>query len=185
MTKTLLLLRHAKSDWGDPALDDHDRPLNKRGERAATLMGRHLEDESRSIERVLCSSARRTRETLERLGDRLTGCPRVDVERSLYLASAEDLFEHLARLDDAIESVLVIAHNPGIAHLAQILAGRGDEEVLGRMRRKYPTGALARLSLAVESWAELGPGCGRLESFTTPRSLDATATDRDATAQGR
>ena len=173
--KSLFLLRHAKSDWGEPRRADHDRPLNPRGQRAARLLGDHLAHLGFRPDLVLCSSARRTRETLEGLRPGLAGTPRVEIDRALYLAEAMGLLELLAGLDDAVNEVLVIGHNPGIAELAVGLAGDGDAATLAELRRKYPTAALTQLRLAGETWADVGLGCGRLLAFTTPKGLEAAA----------
>jgi phosphohistidine phosphatase len=166
----LYLLRHAKSDW--PAgVDDHERPLDSRGERAATLMGAYLSQRGVSLSLVLCSSARRTLETLRRITDELGREVPVRVERELYLASAPELLQRLRRLDDEPEGVLLVGHNPGLAELAVALAGEGSGEVLRRMREKFPTGALAELELPLSSWNELRPGSGVLRDFRTPKQL--------------
>ena len=119
--KRLFLLRHAKSSWDDADLADRDRPLAPRGRRAAGAIARHLRDEEISPSLVLCSPARRTRETLEAVdpsGD-------VRIEDELYGASEAELLERLRRVPEAIESVMLIGHNPAIQELALGLASRG------------------------------------------------------------
>jgi phosphohistidine phosphatase len=165
--KRLLLLRHAKSSWDDPELDDHDRPLAPRGRRATKLMAEHLRRESVAPELVLCSSARRTRETLDRIESAL-GKAKVEIEPELYAASEQRLLERVQEVPEAFESVMLIGHNPGIERLALSLAGSGAE--LAAIRRKYPTGALATLEFSGR-WTELGPGGARLASFVTPKEL--------------
>src|SRR4051794_26437716 len=119
--KRLYLLRHAKSSWKDPGLADHDRPLAGRGRRAAKAVARHLREQGIDPELVLCSTARRARETLERLEPAL-GRGAVRVEPVLYGADAGALLEHLRGVSDAVGSVLVIGHNPGLQRLALGLA---------------------------------------------------------------
>jgi phosphohistidine phosphatase len=165
--KRLYLLRHAKSSWKDATLADHDRPLAGRGRRAATAIGRRMRAEGVEPQLVLCSTARRARETLARIEPAL-GRGAVKVERQLYGAGAEDLLARLRRLPDDVESVLVIGHNPGLEELARDLAGSGSD-ALGA---KYPTGALATLELAVESWRALDRGGGELIGFVRPRDLE-------------
>jgi phosphohistidine phosphatase len=160
--KRLLLLRHAKSSWDDPALADHDRPLAPRGRKAATLIGEHLNDNEIGVSLVLCSSARRARETLELVqppGD-------VSIERGLYGASAEELLKRVREVPDEHHAVMLIGHNPAIEELAVGLAGPGAD-LIGD---KFPTGALATLSLSGR-WCELAPGRVELESFVRPREL--------------
>jgi phosphohistidine phosphatase len=166
--KQLLLLRHAKSSWDDPKLADHDRPLARRGRRAAKLIAQHLRGEGLTPALVLCSSARRTRETLERIRPALVDDIAVDVAGDLYAASPQRLLERLQAVGEDVDSVLLIGHNPGLEQLAVSLAGRGDK--LPAVERKFPTAALATLEFA-GSWAELRPGAATLTGFVTPKQL--------------
>jgi phosphohistidine phosphatase len=162
--KRLFLLRHAKSSWDDPELSDRDRPLAPRGRRAAKLMAEHLRRAGIRPSVVLCSPARRARETLRELA---IECE-VQIEPGLYGASAGELLERLQRLPGTVESTMVIGHNPAIQSLAASLARTGTE--LARVHRKFPTGALATLNIAGE-WSELRPGCAELEAFVRPKDL--------------
>jgi phosphohistidine phosphatase len=166
--KRLFLLRHAKSSWDDPGLADHDRPLAPRGKRAAKVIAEHLREERIAPDLVLCSSSRRTRETLDRIASALGDEVRVEIERELYAASADRLLERLRALDDDVESVMLIGHNPGIEQLALSLAGDGEK--LADVRRKYPTAALATLEFKGR-WSELQPGTARLADFVKPKQL--------------
>ena len=163
----LLLLRHAKSDWGDPGLTDHDRPLAPRGERAADRMRAHLLANALRPELVLCSSSRRTRETLDRLAPAFADAE-ILIEDELYGAGRTELIERLRTVPDEVGTVAVIGHNPGIQDLALDLAGTGDD--LGRIQEKYPAGALAVLEID-GPWRQLEPGAARLVSFVKPREL--------------
>ena len=166
--KQLFLLRHAKSSWDDSELVDHDRPLAPRGRRAAKLVAEHLGREGIIPELVLCSSARRTRETLERIAQTFgEGIP-VQIERELYAASERRLLERLRAVEDSVESLLLIGHNPGVEQLALTLACSGTK--LAALRRKYPTGALATLEFSGR-WADLQPGRAELTDFVTPKQL--------------
>jgi len=165
--KRIHLLRHAKSSWEDPSLPDHDRPLAPRGRKAAEALARHLRSEAVAPEIVLCSSARRARQTLAPLMEVLGGAE-VLVEDALYAAEAEELLERLRRVPDRVESVMIVAHNPGLQDLAIELVSPGPD--LGRVREKFPTGGLATIGFA-GSWRELAPGRGTLMSFVTPRDL--------------
>jgi len=160
----LHLLRHAKSSWDEPGLDDHERPLAPRGRRAAKQLARHLEDEGIQPELVLCSSARRTVETYEAIGKAL-GEPQVRIEDELYAASETQLLEQARGVPAGVGSVMLIGHNPGIQYLAVTLAGSGNE--LERIRVKYPTAALGTLSFD-STWARLEPGAAALEAFWRP-----------------
>lgn len=166
--KRLFLLRHAKSSWDQPGMADHDRPLARRGRRAAGLIARHLQSEGISPSLVLCSSARRTRETLElaRPGGE------VRIERELYGAAKDELLDRLRRVPDTVESVMLIGHNPAVQDVALDLAAGGAR--LTDVKRKYPTGALASLTLAGR-WDELRPGGAELAAFVTPKELERAA----------
>jgi phosphohistidine phosphatase len=163
-SKHLVLLRHAKSSWDDPLLDDHDRPLTPRGRRAAAQVGRYLRREGISPDLVLCSSATRTQETLDLLD--LSGEPEVLIESALYGATATRLLDRLRRVEDRADSVLLIGHNPGIQE-AVISLARDHEELADT----FPTGALAELRLPIAAWTELRPGIARLKAYITPKSL--------------
>lgn len=165
--KRLLLLRHAKSSWDDPALPDHERPLAPRGHRAAERMAEHLRASVPNADLVLCSSALRTRETLERMSSAF-GEPEVVVEDELYGASDDELLERLHAVAEPTKTVALIGHNPGVGDLASALAGSGDD--LDRLRSKFPTGALAVLAFD-GPWTRLAPGGAVLTSFVTPKDL--------------
>jgi phosphohistidine phosphatase len=165
--KRIYVLRHATSSWKD-ALPDHDRPLAGRGRRAAKAIARHVRKEGIDPDLVLCSPARRARETLERIEPALGGRD-VRVEDDLYGASARTLVERLRAVPDRVGSVMVIGHNPGLEDL--ILALAQDGQLRGEVEAKYPTGALATLTFAGSSWSELGPGRAELVAFVRPRDL--------------
>ena len=168
MTVRLWLLRHAKSSWDDPDMEDVDRPLAPRGARAADRMRDYLDAEEIRPELVLCSSALRTRETLARilpgLGSELT----VRIEPSVYSFDADALLQRLQQLPADVGSVMLIGHNPAMQELASLLAAGGDR--LDELRRGFPTAALAELDLG-GSWRELAPGKRRLTRFIVPREL--------------
>jgi phosphohistidine phosphatase len=163
----LFLLRHAKSSWDDPSIPDHDRPLNKRGRRAAERMGEHLRAEGPGPDLVLCSSSRRTRETLERLG---LGAVDVSIEDGLYGASKSQLLERIRTLDEGVGSALVIGHNPGLWDLATALTGADRGHDAARLREKFPTGAVSVFEVD-GGWDGLGQGTARLTAFTAPQDL--------------
>lgn len=169
--KTLTLLRHAKSDWGDDRLDDHDRPLAPRGEQACARIGAWLARETEAPQLVLCSSALRARQTLERVVPHLPTRPAVRVEDSLYLAGPSGLLDAVKGVEDEVTRLLLVGHNPGMHALAVQLAGRGDARATSALRRKFPTGAVAVLRFDAGSWAAIDPVGGELRHFVTPRSL--------------
>ena len=128
---TLYLLRHAKSSWSDATLVDHERPLSPRGRRDAKRIADHLLRLGIVPALVLCSTARRTRETLELVGRALDAAT-VSLESELYAASATTLLERLHAVPEEVGSVMLIGHNPGLEHLALLVASDGAER--GRRR---------------------------------------------------
>ena len=166
--RVVYLLRHGKSSWKS-GLPDHERPLAKRGRRAAKAIRRHLREQEVEPELVLCSSARRARETLERIGPALESSE-VRVERSLYGADSHELLDRLYAVPDHVGSVMLIGHNPGLQQLALDLArpAAGVQE----LRATYPTAALVTLAFTARSWRLLEPGTGELIGFVRPRELE-------------
>lgn len=171
MTKTLYLLRHAKSDWGDPALDDHDRPLNLRGRKAAARMGAHLASLPVQPALVLSSTSVRTRETWALLSEALESVPEVRFDEALYLASACDILAAINALDADPAALMVIGHNPGMEELAHALATSGDRGAIERLYQKYPTAALATFTFEGR-WRDLDRGLAELQAYVRPRDLD-------------
>ena len=167
--KTLLLLRHAKSGWNDTGQGDHDRTLSARGRRAAELVSHYLVQRGDPPSLVLCSTARRALETLEPLRHRL-GVP-FEVDRALYLAEPAAILARVAQVDDAVDTVLVIGHNPGLHECALSLAAGGDATLRARLREGLPTAALAILELDVARWDEIRPRCGALVELRVPKDL--------------
>lgn len=170
--RTLYLLRHAKSSWKDLTLEDFDRPLNKRGRRAAKVMSRYFVDAGVRPATVLCSSATRTRETLERMQKKLGPNIPVRFEKGIYLASANVLLRRLKRLDDGLASAMIVGHNPGMERFALMLADDADGAERSAVAEKFPTGALCVVELDIDRWTDAAPGCGRIAAFVRPRDLD-------------
>jgi phosphohistidine phosphatase len=167
--RTLYLLRHAKSSWAEPALPDRKRPLAPRGRRDAKRIAKHLVRLEIQPELVLCSSAVRTRETLERLRVARGGGSTVLLEDELYGASAEQLLERIRLVPEAIASVMLIGHNPGLQDLALLLAEDGVD--LDRLEEKFPTAALATLTIPRRAWSQVEPGVALLTAYIVPKQL--------------
>jgi phosphohistidine phosphatase len=166
---TLYLLRHAKSSWADQTLPDRERPLARRGRRDAKRIAKHLARLEIAPEIVLCSTAERTRETLELVGPAFGATSMVSLEANLYAASAEELLERIRAVPETVASVMVIGHNPGLQDLALVLASDGAE--LGRLEAKFPTAALATLTLVDTSWRRLSQGDAMLAAYVVPKQL--------------
>ncbi len=164
MAKTLLLLRHAKSSWSDSSLDDHDRPLNRRGQAAAPRMGRLVKEHSLLPDLIIASSAVRAQATALAVIEAAGYDGALRSARSLYLAPASQYIELARDLDAAVQRVLMVGHNPGIETLLSELVGR---------RETMPTGALAALSLPIDDWLDFDLGtAASLIGFWRPRELD-------------
>jgi phosphohistidine phosphatase len=167
--RTLVLLRHAKSDW--PDVPDHERPLAERGRRDAPAMGRRLREAGLVPDGVLVSSARRTRETWRLVSEQLGGEPSVVVEDRVYSAAPGAVLQLIRRVEPSWRTVLVVGHDPAVSELARTLPGESaDPAFLVRMRLKFPTAAVAVLEFN-GIWGELEPGAARLTAFVTPREL--------------
>lgn len=156
--KTLLLARHAKSDWDTVGLSDHDRPLNARGRRDAPAMARRLRDEGMSLQRIVSSTAIRARGTAEAYAAAFGLA--AHEEPALYAASARAILGIAATLPDDLEVAMLVGHNPGMADAVAELTGSFAE---------FPTCAIAECAVDVGSWSELTEGSGHLLRLRTPR----------------
>lgn len=166
---TLHLLRHAKSSAKEN-VEDHDRPLSRRGREAARLLGKYLAAKLDPGDLVLCSSARRTRETLELVVPESSSRPRIMIEDALYLASSAKLMARLRRLNSGDVNVLLIGHNPGLRDLAVALADHASPDFRAFASSKFPTAACASFAV-VADWSALGYSRHKLTGYVTPASL--------------
>ncbi|MCA3554637.1 histidine phosphatase family protein [Aestuariivirga sp.] len=167
--RQLLLLRHAKAVTGE-GMQDFDRPLAPRGERAAQTMGRYMAEHGLAPDLVLCSPARRTSQTWEIAAREL---PPADVRHvgALYdFGDGGALLEVIRQHGGTARRLLLVTHNPAAQHLALDLAGSGDPAQRRQMLEKYPTAGLAVLSHD-GCWHGLAQGSCRLDAFARPRDL--------------
>lgn len=167
----LMLLRHAKSLMAEPGQRDRDRGLSQRGYRDAVAIGRAFASHLPYPDLVLCSAARRTRETLAAVLPRLEADTVIRVTGALYDHDAPTYFEAIAELAGPARSVLVIGHNPTIHATAIRLAGHGAESLRARVAAKFPTGALAVIDLPDGGRADVADGAGTLTAFVQPADL--------------
>lgn len=176
----LLLLRHAKSDWKGKTLGDFDRPLAPRGRRAAPRLGRFLADKGLVPDLILCSPARRAVETVELLLTALASPPETRYLKTLYLATPSRLLAVLRRQGPDRGRILLVAHNPGLHHLALALTDRQglSGEAGQQLAEKFATAGLARFQ--VESWPRLGQSGTRLLDFVRPRDLEPSPEDAES-----
>lgn len=171
--KRLLLLRHAKSDWSDTSLPDIDRPLSARGETAAPRIANWMAAEGLHPQWVLCSPARRARETWALVRPVLDDPEGVSEIESLYLAGPAGLLGAIRSLPDHVDTALVISHNPGLASLAAMLAGPASKKKpVRRLDRNFPTAALAVIDFDAGSWSDVAAGSGRHQRLVRPRDLE-------------
>jgi phosphohistidine phosphatase len=162
MTLTLILMRHAKSDWANPLMTDHDRPLNARGQRAARAMGDWLRQGGWQPDEALVSTSERTRETWAGLG--ITAPVRFD--SALYLAEPEDMWRVLHGAKGSC--VLMLGHNPGIADFAaNLVAAPPDHDRFA----DYPTCATLIARFDAPGWDAVRPFTGQVVDFAVPRQF--------------
>jgi len=172
MTKTLILLRHAKTETGSPGQDDRDRHLVERGQKATQIVGNHLRQLSIRPDMTLCSTAVRTTETWFGIEQVYRDTLPVTYSDKLYLASAGEILSVIAEhATDAVEQLLVVSHNPGIHELAMKLCHSGDEELIERMSIKFPTCASAIFRCHTPDWQVLSHARCELVDFKSPRML--------------
>ncbi len=164
--RRLIAMRHAKSAW--PDVDDIDRPLAGRGRRDAPAAGLWLREAGCLPDRVICSPARRTRETWELVAEGLDAEPPVSYDERLYDASVAALLGVVREVPAAVRTLLLIGHNPGMQELTLSLAGEAAGDALHRAQEKFPTSAIAVLTLA-GPWSALTPGSASLADLVIPR----------------
>lgn len=165
----LHLLRHAKSSWNEE-VDDHERRLSRRGRDEAARVGARLPEAIGPLDLVLCSTARRARETMDLVLPGFSPAPRMAIEDGLYLASMNRLLIRLSRLDERDGSVLLIGHNPGLHELALALAASDSPRYEALADSKFPTAVRASFTLA-DGWAEIGRSRHLLTDYVTAKSL--------------
>lgn len=168
----LLLLRHAKSDWGDATLADVDRVLNGRGKAAARQMGSYLQQNTLFPNRILCSTAQRTRETLARVVPFLPYEAQIHLISDFYRKSDISYTNLIRRYGGHSQTLMIIGHNPATEQTAEELVGTGASDVRDDISTKYPTAALAVIDFDISEWADLRAGTGHLERFVKPRELN-------------
>ncbi|NVJ90772.1 MAG: histidine phosphatase family protein [Methylocystaceae bacterium] len=164
-------MRHAKSSWANPDLIDFDRGLNDRGNRAAQAMAVHLLQEMPLPDMIICSSAQRTRETLAYLLKSYAHPIDVEVTRDLYMASDLTMMEKIKQVSPEVETLMVLAHNPGMEELAMMLCSTAQSALSQEMYMKYPTAACAHFIFEVACWSEIKRATGTLQAFVRPKDI--------------
>jgi phosphohistidine phosphatase len=161
--KTLLLLRHAKSSWDDPAMDDHSRPLNKRGVHDAPLIGKLLKKEKLVPDHILCSTAKRACQTAQMVVESCGFPGEIQAEKMLYLGGAQNYFQEICQMPQNYHRLLVVGHNPDLEDVIKLLTGE---------HLSLSTAALAKIDLPIDRWDELNPQKNySLQHLWTPKEL--------------
>jgi phosphohistidine phosphatase len=160
--KTLYVLRHAKSSWENHQQTDFERPLNERGLLTAPRIGKLMRDQSFVPDLIISSPATRAKITAEIVRDKANFQSEIQLDKRIYEALAENLFDVLSSVLDDIESVLLVGHNPGLENLVGSITG----EI-----RAMPTATLVVIELKIEKWKEIRPACGKLRNLFTPKEI--------------
>ena len=163
----LILTRHAKSDWDDPLLSDHDRPLNARGQRNAPVIGKWLQTRGYLPETCLVSAAKRAQETADLITGTWPSAPNRQNFEGLYHASPFQILGHLQ--DHAGGDTMLVGHNPGIADCAEMLVSAPPNHP---QFFRYPTCATLVLEFPTRNWSGIAEGSGQVLDFIVPRDLD-------------
>lgn len=170
--KTLYILRHAKAQEAVAGQDDHVRQLNERGIRAAKDMGKYLFKQKIQPDKVLCSSAVRTTETLLKVEEAYLQPLPTEYTEKLYLASGNAMLTLISGIPDNILKLMLVGHNPGMHQLVLKLARTGSEKLLDKLAEKFPTCAFAEIDLGKIDWRDIGRTRGNLKNFVTPKTLE-------------
>ena len=162
--KTLYLVRHAKSSWKFPDLDDYERPLNKRGKRDAPLMGQYLKKQNIIPDIIVSSPATRAKRTSKIIAETLS-YPKDKIKfiEDIYEASTLGLLDIAGKIEEKYESAMLVGHNPGMTYLANMLANVRIDNI--------PTCGIACISLNIKSWKEIAEKSGTLKFFEYPKNL--------------
>jgi phosphohistidine phosphatase len=169
---TLSLLRHAKSSWKNPTLPDHERALNSRGKAAAPMMGKAMAKHGLVPDLVLCSTARRTRDTLDLVLPELKAEPKIIYEDGLYHGTPKEMLAILQAAPVGASHILLVGHNPELQSLALDLIGSGPNHLKDRIEEQLPTAGLVVISFMTGGWNTIGLNEGKLELFLTPRDVE-------------
>ncbi|MEM8742170.1 MAG: histidine phosphatase family protein [Pseudomonadota bacterium] len=169
--KRLVLVRHAKSSWSDPELDDFDRPLNERGRLSAPVTGAWLAEKGMRPDFVAMSPARRCIETWERISAQIPTVPEPKSEKRLYMADPDTMLTVLRHVPREAETVVMVGHQPGISSFARKLANGTVPASCARAFKKFPTAAAAIIEFEADDWEDAEFGLGEFRSFAAPKEL--------------
>ena len=160
--KTILFGRHAKSSWEDFSLKDHDRPLKKRGNKDASIIGEKLVELGYIPELIISSSAVRAQKTAEIYAGKLNGI-KIDFVEELYLAPVHAFINLANNVSNKYQTIMMIAHNPALTELANIFSGSFIKNV--------PTSGILKVDFDVNSWRDINTYDGKLIDFLYPKKF--------------
>lgn len=162
--KELILIRHAKSSWSNPLLDDFERPLNKRGEKNAPFMAKVLKQKGLTPDLIISSPSIRTKQTLDYFIQEFDYKGEIIFEESIYEAPFENLLKVIKNIDDKYKTIFLFGHNPGLNDLVDFLIGNFEENI--------PTSGVLKLNFDIKKWENLKEKIGILEFFIYPKMFD-------------
>lgn len=162
--KELILIRHAKSSWSNPLLDDFERPLNKRGEKNAPFMAKVLKQKGLTPDLIISSPSIRTKQTLDYFIQEFDYKGEIIFEESIYEAPFENLLKVIKNIDDKYKTIFLFGHNPGLNDLVDFLIGNFEENI--------PTSGVLQLNFDIKKWENLKEKIGILEFFIYPKMFD-------------
>ena len=168
--KNLYLLRHGESDYSNK-IDDIRRPLNSTGITQSKLVGKYLKDKETRLDKILCSSSLRTKETLRNLNSQLNTPIKTSYIDGLYLATAGEIIKIIIKESEEFDSLLIVTHNPGIESLVKFLIKDSQAKLIQQKYYTYPPCGLAHLSSNINSWQDLNPNIFDLEDYIRPNLL--------------
>lgn len=162
--KKLFIVRHAKSSWDHPELNDFDRPLNKRGKKNAPEMGQRLANRSVRPDAIITSPAKRAAATARRISEAISfPLSAIQKEPQFYHGSTQDMVQVMKSVDDGIDTLMIFGHNPGLTDLTNHLSGSDIYNI--------PTCGIAEIDFDILSWSNLTGGLGNLVSFDYPKKV--------------
>ena len=166
--KKLFVVRHAKSSWDFPELDDYDRPLNKRGKKNAPEMGKRLAKKQLRPEKMITSPAKRAAATARRIAEEISfPTSKIEKESLMYHGSTRSMISVIQGAGDKVGTLMIFGHNPGLTDLVNYLSGSDIYNI--------PTCGIAEIDFDVSSWQEVDKNTGKLISFDYPKKMPANS----------
>lgn len=159
--KELIIIRHCKSDWSNEALDDFDRPLNKRGQKDGPFMAKLLKDKVTSPDLIVCSPSHRTKLTLEYFIEEFEYKGEIIFEKSIYEAPFENLLKVINSIDNKYNKIFFIGHNPGVCDLTNTLTDENLENI--------PTSGIVKIDFNTDSWENISKENSKMIFFEYPK----------------